>query len=64
MVFYFKQYRTKLLYSKLKILKLDDMIAIDYTKFIFKFNNHMLPDSFNYYFTKLDSVYKYNIKQN
>ena len=57
--------RTEQIYfiPNLKILKLDEMIALEYTKFIFKFNNHMLPDSFNHYFTKLDSVLKYNIEQ-
>ena len=39
------------------------MIAMEYAKFIFKFNNHMLPDSFNHSFTKLDRVHKYNTKQ-
>ena len=39
------------------------MIAMEYAKFIFKFNNHMLPDSFNNYFTKFDRVHKYNTKQ-
>ena len=61
MLFCFNQKRINLLYSKLKILKLDDMIAMEYAKFIFKFNNQMLPGSFNHYFTKLDSVH--NIKQ-
>ena len=32
-------------------------------KFIFKFNNHILPDSFNRYFTKFENVHKYNTKQ-
>ena len=63
MLFCFKQYRTNLLYSKLKIFKLDDMIAMEYAKFIFKFNGYMLPDSFNYYFTKPNSVHKHNNKQ-
>ena len=36
---------------------------MEYAKFIFKFNNHMLPDSFNCYFTKLENVHKYNTKQ-
>ena len=58
-----KQDRTNLLYTKLKILKLDNLIAMEYAKSIFKFNNHMLPDSFNYYFTKLENVHKYNTKQ-
>ena len=63
MLFYSKQDRTNLIYSKLKILQLDDMIAMEYAKFIFKLNNYMLPDSFNYYFTKLENVHKYNTKQ-
>ena len=48
MLFCSKQDRTNLLYFKLKILKLEDIIAMEYA-FIFKFNNHMLPDSFNCY---------------
>ena len=63
MLFCSKQDRTNLLYSKLKILKLEDMIEMEYAKFIFKFNNHMLPDSFNCYFTKIENVHKYNTKQ-
>ena len=39
------------------------MIAKEYAKFMFKFNNH-LPDSFKHYSRKLDSVHKYNTKQN
>ena len=38
-------------------------MAMEYAKFILKLNNHVLPDSFNHYFTKLDSVFKYNTKQ-
>ena len=55
--------RTMLFCTKLFCSKLDDMIAMKYAKFIFKFNNHMLPDSFNYYFTKLENVNKCNTKQ-
>ena len=63
MLFCSKQNQTNLLYFKLKILKLEDMISMEYAKFIFKFNNHMLPDSFNCYFTKLEYVHKCNTKQ-
>ena len=59
MLFCSKQDRTNLLYFKLKILKLEDMIAMEYAKFIFKFNNHMLPDSFNCYFTNLENAHKF-----
>ena len=63
MLFCSKQSPTNLQYSKLKIFKQDHMIAMEYAKSIFTFNNHMLPDSFNRYFTKLDKVHKYNAKQ-
>ena len=63
MLFCSKQDRTNSLHSKLKILKPKDMIAMEYAKFIIKFNNQMLPDSFNYYFTTLENVHKYNTKQ-
>ena len=63
MLFCSKQDRTNLLYFKLRILKLEDMITMEYAKFILKFNNHMLPDSFNCCFTKLENVHKYNTKQ-
>ena len=63
MFFCFKQSPTNYLYSKPKILKIDDMITIKNAKFIFKFNNYMLSNSFNLYFTKLDKVQKYNAKQ-
>ena len=36
---------------------------MEIAKFIFKFNNQMLPDFFNNYFTKLDNVHNYNTRQ-
>ena len=42
-----KQFPTTLLYSNLNILKLDDMINMEFAKFMFKFNNKMLPESFD-----------------
>ena len=63
MLFYSKQYSTNSLYSKLKVLKLNDMIAMVYAKFIFKFKNHILPNSFRQYFAKLHSEHIYNTKQ-
>ena len=38
------------------------MINIEIAKFMFKFNNQMLPDFFND-FTKLDNVHNYNTRQ-
>ena len=54
---------TNLPYSKLKVLKLDDTINMEIVKFMFKFNNQMLPDFFNNCSTKLDNVHNYNTRQ-
>ena len=54
---------TNLLYLKLKVLKLDDMLNMEIAKFVFKFKNQLLPDFFNNY-TKLDNVHNYNIRHN
>ena len=58
-----KQFPTTLLYSNLNISKLDDMINMEFAKFMFKFNNKMLPESFDCYFTKLDNIHKHNTRQ-
>ena len=36
---------------------------MEIAKFMSKFNNQMLPDFFNNYFTKLDNVHNYNTRQ-
>ena len=36
---------------------------MEFAKFMYKFNNKMLPESFNNYFTKLDDVHKYKTRQ-
>ena len=56
-------YPTNLLYTKFCVLKLDDMIKMELANFMFKFNNKMLPHSFNNYFLKLDNIHKYNTRQ-
>ena len=57
------RFPTNLLYSKMKVLKLDDMINMEIAKFMLKFNNQMLQDFFNNCFTKLDNVHNYKIRQ-
>ena len=52
-----------LLHSKFGVLKLEDMINMEIAKFMFKFYNKMLPNSFDSYFTKLDSIHSYNTRQ-
>ena len=39
------------------------MIKTEKAKFMFKYNNKMLPISFDNYFIKLEKVHKYNTRQ-
>jgi len=39
------------------------MISMENAKFMFKFNNHMLPVSFDNNFIKLENVHNYNTRQ-
>ena len=39
------------------------MFQMEIAKFMFKFNNQMLPSFFDSYFIKLDKVHNYNTKQ-
>ena len=57
------RYETNLLYSRFRVLKLDDMIKKEFAKFIFKSSNNMLPNSFNNYFIKLENILNYNTRQ-
>ena len=54
---------TNLLYTKFCVLKLDDVVKIELTKFMFKFTDQMLSNSFNNYFLRLDKIHKYNSRQ-
>ena len=58
-----RRYETNLLYSRFRVLKLDDMIKMEFAKFIFKYSNNMLPNSFNNYFIKLKNIHNYNTRQ-
>ena len=53
---------TKYLYSKCRVLKLEDMIKMEKAKFMIKYNNKMLPISFDNYFLKLEKVHNYNTR--
>jgi len=61
--FYLRHFHVTPLYSNFKVLKLQDMFQMEIAKFMFKFNNQMLPASFNNYFIKLDSVHRYDARQ-
>ena len=58
-----KHHQTTLLYSEFGVLTLENMINMEFAKFMYKVNNKMLPESFNNYFTKLDDVHKYKTRQ-
>ena len=58
-----RNYPTTSLYSKLIVVKIKDMFQMEIAKFMFKFNNLMLPFFFDSYFTKLDKVLNYNTRQ-
>ena len=51
------------LYSTFGVLKLDDMINMEHTKFLFRFNNNMLSDYFKNYFVKLETIHHYHTRQ-
>jgi len=48
---------------RLQVLKLEDMISIEYAKFMFKFNNKMLPDSLTIASSNLKLFTLYNTRQ-
>ena len=52
---------TNLLYTKFGVLKLDDMVKMELAKFMYKFDNKMLTNSFNNYFLWLDKIHKYSL---
>ena len=39
------------------------MLKMELVKFMFKFKNKMLPNSFNNYFLRLDKIHEYNTRQ-
>ena len=52
-----------LLYSKLRVLQLDDLFKMELAKFIFKFNNQMPSSYLNNYFIYLNQVHKNNTRK-
>ena len=57
------RYETNLLHSRFRILKLEDMLKMEFAKFIFKYSNNMLLNSFNNHFIKLENMHNYNTRQ-
>ena len=44
-------------------MKLDDIIDKEHAKFLFRFNNNILPDYFKNYFVKLETIHHYHTRQ-
>ena len=44
-------------------LKLEDMLAMEYAKFLHRFSHNMLPDYFKNYLDDLGTVHQHNTRQ-
>ena len=51
------RYSVNAFYFEFGVLKLDDMIDMEYAKFLSRYSNNMLPNYLNGYFTSLDSIH-------
>ena len=51
------------LYNEFRVLKLKDVIDMEFVKFAFKFSNNMLPRYFNNYFRSLKTIHDHNTRQ-
>ena len=51
------------LYNEFRVLKLENMIDMEFVKFVFKFSNDMLPRYFNNYFRSLETIHDHNTRQ-
>ena len=58
-----KHHPTVGLYSKFEVLRLVDMINMEFANFMFKYSNKMLPKSFVSYFIKLEIIHNYNTRR-
>ena len=50
------------LYVNFHVLKLSDLIKLEYVKFMYRFENNLLPVSFKKYFTNLDCIHAYDTR--
>ena len=50
------------IFAKFHVLKLTDLYKLERAKFMYKFENGLLPISFNNYFTNLKSIHSYNTR--
>ena len=61
-LFYHKRNAIGNLFAKFHVLKLTDLYKLECAKFMYKFENGLLPISFNNYFTNLKSIHPYNTR--
>ena len=61
-MFYHKRNAIGNLFAKFHVLKLTDLYKLECAKFMYKFENGLLPISFNNYFTNLKSIHPYNTR--
>ena len=50
-------------YSEFGVLKLENMQAMEYAKFLHRFSHNMLPDYFKNYLDDLGTVHQHNTRQ-
>ena len=57
----FKNIKTpiNMLYKEFNVLKLNDLFQLEVVKFMYKFENHMLPYCFYNYYDKINSVHQH-----
>ena len=53
----------KVIYSEFGGLKLEDVLAMEYVKFLHRFSHNMLPDYFKNYLDDLGTVHQHNTRQ-
>ena len=52
----------KPIYEELKILQVDDIYRLELGKFMYKFNNDLLPENFQEYFKYVRSIHHHNTR--
>ena len=57
----FDQHSTPL-FRLLNIIKLDDLVTLHISIFMFKFHNRLLPSYFDFFFTEVKEIHKYNTR--
>ena len=50
------------IYYQEKILKIEDNFKLELGKFCFKFNNNLLPNTFNQIYTNISAIHQYSTR--